>query len=265
MKKTVFLAFFMVFVFGLLPLQAEEPTMPRFETDGKPDGNGARLFRFFIDKFQPESMIMTLDEEPDDGGNLRRIFIDVTGAHIDEMRIDHIAVEALDTDFTPVSDWAENGVEVRQMLRAYTDATLLEKDINDVVQKKTFGKDDDHWQHISIDFRNGGIHAQGNYVARFLFTFDILIEIDGVLDIVNREEIWIDDYILRVNRRDVPQWLTEKAIGKIQPILDLGKFVFPLRLYSIEQSDDRVHLTSRVLPKPFEGITYRYTESDNEE
>lgn len=257
MRNKMILTLILLLFVGLAPLQADEGAS-LFETDGTPDGNGARLFRFFITKFEPESMTMTVDREPDDEGHLGRVVIDVRGARVDDMRIDHISVEALDTLFTPVSQWDLEGVKVREMLMAYTDATLLEKDVNEVIQKKTFGKGDDHWQNISIDFREGTIHAQGNYIARFLFTFNILIEIDGVLDIVDHKEIWIDDYTLRVNRRDVPQSLTERAISKIQPILDLGKFVFPLRLHTIEQTEDRVQLASRILPQPFEGITYTY-------
>lgn len=265
MKKRLFMALALLLAFGLGPLHAGERES-QFQTTGTPDGNGSRLFRFFIEKFQPESMTMILDEEPDDEGHLRRVFIDVRGANVDEMRIDHISVEALDTLFTPVADWEENGVEVREMLMAYSDATLLEKDINEVIQKKTFGNGDDHWKRLSIDFHDGGIHAEGNYVATFIFTFNILIEIDGVLNIVNQKEIWIEDYTLRVNKRNVPEGLTDKAISKIQPILDLGKFVFPLRLHRIEQTEDRVTMESRIHPQTFEGITYTYkAETEGED
>lgn len=257
MTKRLFIALTLLLAFGLGPLYAQEGELS-FQTTGSPSGNGSRLFRFFIDKFQPETMTMVLDKEPDEAGHVRRVFIDVRGARIDGMRIDHISVEALDTLFTPIATWEKDGVEVSEMLMAYSDATLLEKDINEVIQKKTFGKGDDHWKRLSIDFREGGIHAEGNYVAQFLFTFNILIEIDGVLDIVNHKAIWIDDYTVRVNKRDLPKGLTERAISKIQPILDLGKFVFPLRLHRIEQTEDRVTMQSRILPHSFEGIIYTY-------
>lgn len=259
MKKFLFMALVLFLTLGSGPANALEGNLS-FQTSGNRDGNGSRLFQFFIQKFQPESMTMVLDSEPDDEGYARHIFMDVRGAHIDEMRIDHISVETLDTLFNPVDQWDyEDGIEVREMLMAYSDATLLEDDINEVIQRKTFGKGDDHWKRLHIDFREGGIHAEGNYEAKFLFTFNILIEIDGVLDIVDHKEIWIDDYTLKVNKRDLPAGLTDRAISKIQPILDLGKFIFPLRLQTIEQTEDRVTMQSRVLPENFEGITYSYS------
>jgi len=57
---------------------------------------------------------------------------------------------------------------------------------------------------------------------------------------------------------DLPDFITERAIGKIQPIIDLEDFVFPLTLREVVQEDDRVTLRSRVLPRRIEGILYKY-------
>ena len=91
-----------------------------------------------------------------------------------------------------------------------------------------------------------------------LFTLNILIEIFSKFKIVNMQQVWLDDYTLRVNRFDVPEFITDKAVSQIQPLLDLSRFIFPLRLSSIVFEDGSMTIASRVTPMPFEGIEYEY-------
>jgi hypothetical protein len=47
-------------------------------------------------------------------------------------------------------------------------------------------------------------------------------------------------------------------VEQIQPLLDLRKFVFPLKLHSIEYDETCLSIASRVLPEAFQGILYEY-------
>jgi hypothetical protein len=81
---------------------------------------------------------------------------------------------------------------------------------------------------------------------------------EGSFAIRHGQEIWLDDYKVRVNKVDVPDGLTQRAISRIQPVIDLGEFPFPLVLDSIIQEEDRVVIKSRLEPIPFEGRTYTF-------
>lgn len=233
---------------------------PGYQFNGKIDGTsrGALLFKAFAEGLKPESMEMILDEEPDETGRVRRLFLDLLGCELGGVRIEHLEIEALDTHFTDPQGWECPGPDVVDMLSVNTRATILESDVNRAISDAAFGDDDGNWHDLSLDFRKRGIYAKGYYTIRFLFTLDILIEIEGRFGIVGGKQVWLEDYTLKVNRVDLPEALTDRAVSQIQPIIDLEGFIFPLTLKTIIQADDRVVLESRMLPQRFDGIRYVY-------
>jgi len=237
-----------------------------YEYEGMiPEGSpGARILREFVDGMDPLEVEMILSQEPDASGHVNRIFMNLRRPLIGGVRLDNISFEALDVHFNPVREWASNPVEVQDMLAVYAQGTLLEDDINNSLRNREFGGDE-HWHDLALDFRSSSIYAKGYYLAKFIFRLDILIEISGELSIVRKQQIWLDNYNLRVNRVNVPENITDRAISKIQPILDLSRFIFPLELNSIEMDENKIQLRSRYLPQRFEGITYHYIRKEVEE
>lgn len=219
---------------------------------------GTVLFSAFADGLKPESMQMILDDEPDEDGRVGHLYLDLHGCELGGVRIDRLEIEAVDVKFTPPSDWPEKGPDIENMLAVYAQTTILEKDVNAAISDAAFGDDDEHWHDITIDFKDNGIYVKGYYLATVIFKLDILLELEGRFGIVKGKQVWLEDYTMSVNRVDVPDFITERAIGNIQPIIDLDEFVFPLTLKTVIQKDDMVTLQSVVLPKRFPGIQYDF-------
>lgn len=219
---------------------------------------GSVLFNAFAEGLKPESMEMVLDGEPDENGKVGHLYLDLYGCDLGGVRMDRLEIEAVDVQFTPPCEWTEKGPDIKNMLAVYAQATMLEKDVNAAISDAAFGDDDEHWHDISLDFSENRIYAKGYYLAKVIFRLDILIELEGRFGIVKGKQIWLEDYTARVNRVDVPDFITKRAIGKIQPIIDLDEFVFPLTLKTVIQKDDRITLRSRVLPARFPGIQYKF-------
>lgn len=219
---------------------------------------GKKLLDHFVKEFSPEEITMIIDEEPNEKGYVRDIFLDIRGCSIGGVRIDSLRLRAMGVQMNASAEWDRNGLDAKEILNVHALARILEKDLNNNLLSKEFG-DDDHWHNLQVDMRADGIYARGNYLVTVLFRLDILIEIFSRFKIVDRKEVWLDDYTLKVNRVDVPQFITDKAVSEIQPLLDLGKFVFPLRLHSISYDEKSLTISSRVLPESFEGIRYRYS------
>jgi hypothetical protein len=217
-----------------------------------------RLFDAFVSGLKPETMEMIVDGGPDENGRIRRIYLDLEGCELGGVRIESLKIDASDVTFTPPATWDEKGPDVKEMLDVKASAVILEQDVNEALLVKQFGNDDEHWHDLSLDFREGGIYARGYYLAQFIFKFDILLEMEGSFAVRHGQEIWLDDYKVRVNKVDVPDGLTQRAISRIQPVIDLGEFPFPLVLDSIIQEEDKVVIKSRLEPKPFEGRTYTF-------
>lgn len=221
-------------------------------------GRGEALLKHFAGEFSPEKMTMILDEEPDETGYVREIYMDIVGCNIGGVRMDSLKVKAVGVQMNSPGEWADKGLDVTEILNVHAFARILEKDLNDNLLAKEFG-DDDHWNNLQVDMRPDGIYARGNYMVTVIFRLNILIEIFSRFKIVEMQQVWLDDYKLKVNRVDVPGFITDQAVEKIQPLLDLRKFVFPLRLHSIHYDEDSLTITSRVLPEPFEGLVYEYS------
>ncbi|MFP4482530.1 MAG: LmeA family phospholipid-binding protein [Thermovirgaceae bacterium] len=237
---------------------------PAFSAQASDDKFNAAeiLFDAFVTGLKPESAEMILDGDPDENGRVRRIYLDLKGCVMDEVRIDRLKIDACEVIFTPPSTWDEEGPDVEEMLSVKAVARILEEDVNQALLVKQIGDDDEHWHDLSLDFRNGGIYARGYYLARFIFRLDILLEIDGHFDIRRGREIWLDDYTIRVNRVNVPDGLADRAVSRIQPIIDLGEFPFPLTLDRIIQEEDKITIRSRLDPESFEGRTFTYQREE---
>ena len=221
------------------------------------EDRGNRLLQYFVRELTPEKITMILADQPDDEGNIREIYLDLKGCVIGGVRIDTLRMDAVGVKFTPPEEWTEKGIKPLEVLNVHAFARLTEEDLNENLLQKQFG-DDDSWRNLQVDIHPEGIYARGNYIAQFIIRLDILIEIFSKFKIVDMQQIWLDDYSIRVNRLDVPQFITDRAVAEIQPILDLGKFVFPLKLHSIGYDEESITMASRVLPAPFMGITYNW-------
>ena len=218
MSRSLLLLALLTALFCPSPLWAAplSSDLPAYSLSGGDDGGAGALFRFFQRRFSPEEMTLVVDGQPDESGKIRHLFLDVRGARVDGMRLDHIAVEALDVRFNDPEEWEEDLV-VEAMLAVYSQATIREEDLNARLREKQIGDDDENWQRIGVDFRREGVHAEGVYRARLLFTFDILIEIDGQFDLVRGRQIWLSDYTLKVNRRQIPESLAKRAVSSSSP------------------------------------------------
>ncbi|MBL3539645.1 LmeA family phospholipid-binding protein [Aminivibrio sp.] len=230
-----------------------------FVTPAKAGGetSGNLLLRQFVSEFTPERMTMIIDEEPDATGYIRDIYLDLTGCVVGGVRMDTLRVRAMGVQMNPPGEWDKKGLEAREILNIHAFARILEKDLNDNLLSKEFGEDD-HWNNIQVDMRPDGIYARGNYLVTVLFRLNILIEIFSRFKIVEMQQVWLHDYTLKVNKVNVPRFITDQAVEQIQPILDLRKFVFPLKLHSIVYGEDSLTIASRVLPEAFQGIVYEY-------
>ncbi|MDR1730500.1 MAG: DUF2993 domain-containing protein [Synergistaceae bacterium] len=233
-----------------------------FEFRGTIDASDptAHLLACYVNRFTPEDLFLAIDEEPDETGHFRDLYMDLKGVMIGGVRTDRLTFRMNDVQFNPPSEWAAGNVECRQALQIHAICLLKEDDVNKKLESKTFGKDD-HWKDISMRISPDGIRARGIYVAKVLFvTLDILIEVEGSLKIVEGRELWLDNYKIRVNTMDVPDFITQKAIRQIQPLLDLGRFPLPLRLHSVELQKQQAVFSTRRHPEVLQGgITYHYS------
>ncbi|MBQ7267916.1 MAG: DUF2993 domain-containing protein, partial [Synergistaceae bacterium] len=90
----------------------------------------------------------------------------------------------------------------------------------------------------------------------------ILIEITSNLRVVKGKELWLKDPQVKINKMDLPDYVTKQALSKIQPLVNLNEFPLPLSLHKVELKKGNAILSTRSLPQPFsEGLRYSYTKN----
>ena len=254
------LFYFALFCFGvfLCAIPAQGADFEYREKIEAQDGT-SYLLAYYVQKFTPEELLLVIDEQHDDAGRFRDLYMDLTGVMVEGVRLDRLTFRMLDVRFNAPSEWAAGNVECKDALQVYVNCLLREDDLNRKLATETFGGDD-HWRNISMEIRPSGLYARGTYVAKVLFVkLNILIEVESRLKVVKNKELWLDNYVLRVNRLDVPGYVTRKAVAQIQPLLDLGRVPLPLKLHSVTFETGRALFSTRIPPRPIEGgITYRY-------
>jgi hypothetical protein len=209
----------------------------------------ALLFKDFIRKLDPEGMTMILDGEPSEDGMVRHLYIDVDGACFSGFRLDDLRIETVFGRFNPVSEWANREeVELQDVMQGYVHATVREEDINRALLDHT----DEHWKDVMVDVRPGELFARARYHVQGAVSLKILVEVSTGLKMTGRQ-VWLDNY-----RLEVKTSVIRDDIDKLQPILDMEEFVFPLDLREITMDDEKIVFASRVEPKVFEGIRYVY-------
>lgn len=213
----------------------------------------ALLFKDFIRRLDPEGMIMVLDGEPSEDGMVRHLYIDVDGACFSGFRLDDLRIETVFGRFNPVSEWSDTGeVELQDLMQGYVNATVREKDINRALLDHT----DEHWKDVMVDVRPGELFARARYHVQGAVSLNILVEVSTGLKMTGKQ-VWLDNYRLEVNNAEKTSVIKDE-IDKLQPILDMKEFVFPLDLKEITMDDEKIVFASRVEPKAFEGIRYVY-------
>ena len=163
--------------------------------------------------------------------------------------------------FNEPSEWAKGNVECKDAVQIQALATILEGDINRAIEAKTFGKKD-KWHNVSLAITPQGLKGKGYYTADAkLFNLDILLEINSGLKIVKGKELWLNNPTVKANRMDVPDYITRKALTRIQPLVNLDKFPLPMTLHKVDLKQGSATLTTRTLPNALtQGLKYSYAK-----
>ena len=219
------------------------------------------LLAYYVKRFTPETAQIVVSGKPDANGAFSDVWLDLKGLVIDKLRMDSLKVRMKGVRFNPPSEWKSGKVECKDAMSVLAVATIFERDINKAIENKTFGKGDDKWHDVSMGITPSGLNGKGYYNTGSSFlNLDILIEIVSGLKIVKGKELWLNNPQIKVNKLDLPDYITKKALSRIQPLVDLRKFPLPLSLHKVELKKGSATLSTRSLPKALtKGYKYSYS------
>ena len=217
------------------------------------------LLSYYVNRFNPETAELVIAEKPDATGNFSDLYMELKGVMVETLRMDRLTFRMKGVQFNEPSQWAKGNVECTKAIQIQALAQILEKDINKAIEDKTFGEDDT-WHDVSMKITPKGLNGKGYYKADAgLFNLDILLEITSPLKIVKGKELWLDNPTVKVNKLDVPDYVTKKALSRIQPLVDLDRFPLPMTLHKVDLKQGSATLSTRTLPKALtEGLKYSY-------
>ncbi|SMG46069.1 Protein of unknown function [Dethiosulfovibrio salsuginis] len=256
MRRKGFCLFLFVAFCCFLPFRAYSQER---SFSGRVDVTGPEtsLLRWLVEETKPESARMILDGPIGSDGKVRHLYFEAVGPTLEGLRVESLSVETVFADFGPLSTWTDRGPsEIREVVMGYFDSTMTDSDINGFLRGMTMKGDEGDWESISVKFIPGGLSALGYYNLRNP-GLKLKVELDGKLVLRDRSEIWLDRYVFKVNNDDQSS-VVESALEKVQPIVDMKNFIFPVQLQTLDLQKGRMRLATRVLPKPFDGISLVY-------
>ena len=216
------------------------------------------LLNFYVKKFRPEKALLIISDKPDPTGMFNDIYMDLKGLNIDKLRLESLTFRMKGVQFNEPSEWKRGNVECKDAIQDLATAAILERDINHSIENKSFGSDD-HWHNVQMSINPSGLTGKGYYKAGIL---DVLINIDSGLRIAKGKELWLNNPKVKVNKLDMPDYMTRQALSKIQPLVDLKKFPLPVTLHKVQLKKGSAVLSTRTLPKELTGgIRYTYPKS----
>ncbi len=216
------------------------------------------LLNFYVKKFNPEKASLVISDKPDETGKFNDIYMELTGVVIEKLRLASLVVRMRGVQFNEPAEWKKGNVKCNDALSVLATSTILESDINKSIADRTFGKGDGEWHDLALKIRPEGLKGSGYYKFSIL---DIRIDIDSKLKVVKGKELWLDEPAVKVNKLDIPDYVTNKALARIQPLVDLRKLPLPLTLYNVELKNGSATLSSRKLPEALtKGLKYTYTK-----
>ncbi|MBQ4469137.1 MAG: DUF2993 domain-containing protein [Synergistaceae bacterium] len=214
------------------------------------------LLNFYVKKFKPEKALLVISGKPDATGMFNDLYMDLKGVNIDKLRLAALTFRMKGVQFNKPSEWKKGNVECESAMQVLATASILEKDINRSIENKSFGSDD-HWHDVQLAINPKGLSGKGYYKAGIL---DVLINIDSGLKIVKGKELWLNNPKVKINKLDLPDYMTKQALSKIQPLVNLNKFPLPVTLHKVQLNKGSAVLSTRTLPKELSGgIRYTYT------
>lgn len=217
------------------------------------------LLGYYVSRFGVERGEIIVDALPDETGRFTDIYMSLKGLVVEDLRIDNVTVRMKGVQFNEPSNWKDGNVECKDAISIQGVANIFEDDINNAIKAKTFGDGRDEWHDLSMKIEPSGLSGRGYYKFGFL---DILIEITSNLRVVKGKELWLKDPQVKINKMDLPDYVTKQALSKIQPLVNLNEFPLPLSLHKVELKKGNAILSTRSLPQPFsEGLRYSYTKN----
>ena len=216
------------------------------------------LLNYYVNRFNPEKALLVISDKPDKTGKFNDIYMELTGVVIEKLRLDSLIVRMRGVQFNEPKEWKKGNVQCTDALSVLATSTILESDINKSIADRTFGKGDGQWHDLMLRINPTGLSGSGYYKFSIL---DIRIDIDSRLKILKGKELWLDDPFVKVNKMDIPDYVTNKALSRIQPLVDLRRLPLPLTLHKVELKKGSAVLSSRKLPQPLtKGLKYTYTK-----
>lgn len=224
--------------------------------------NGTKLFDIFNKALMPRESIMVLSSQPRDDGRIPMMYLDVKEAVIAGMTVQDAQVTAYELMTTAPAQWSSMAYpRILSMLDCSVTARVTQKHIDDYMTGRSFSGG--QWHSVKVKLQNGYFEASGKYLADLkFFKTNVALSLKGRLEIRQGSQLWLEVLQFQVNSSNMPLWIVRKALQKIQPILDLEKFVIPARLNHIDISSDSVVFSTRRHPQPFDGLSWYFKRDE---
>ncbi|GHV27366.1 hypothetical protein FACS1894167_02260 [Synergistales bacterium] len=188
-------------------------------------------------EFTPERITVTVLDS--------RLYAEMTGGVISDIRIDSMKIEALISNRESV---LSDDAEALASLIGYSkgEMVMLEKDVNEYFAKNESGG----FSKLVFDFLPGSFKAEGLFSADFLFKLRIRLAANGTLGLAS-DGINLSGVAIFIEGVKQPSFITEQIVSGVNPLIAWRDIPFKVEFKTVTIEDTRAVMSGN--PKKFPG------------
>lgn len=224
---------------------------------------GQELFDILLARVEPARAELCLQEMPAADGTIPWAYLECQNADVSGMNVRSLRVEVFDAVVTPPAQWKDvEYPRVKSMLACRAEGIFTQDDVNAFLRNRFFGHEKE-WERVSVKLENDRVYAEAT-CAVDVKLMRVKLRMEVSCRVVGRGTgIWLEDVIVKVNGKKLSKVLVNKAIAKIQPVLDMSKYNLPLYLTKIELSDGVCRVATRLPPHGMtDGLKWEYEKPE---
>ncbi len=201
-----------------------------------------KVGKLLVKEFDPEKLTV----QATGGGSF--LYAKATGIVIKGVRIESVSLYAMMKE--PPNNIKKDDEDHKYKLAdliyySRGEVVLLEKDFTEYTSREI--EDIKGFKNLECDFSKDGIRVSGSYVATFLFTFNIRMEVLSKLAFDERG-LCLTDTTLFVAGVRQPEYITAQLLERINPLIERERIPFPVRITRIDFCDDRIVISGNPQP-----------------
>lgn len=213
---------------------------------------GANPVEDLAGALKAESFFAVADREPKEGEPIGHLYINATGAHVLDMRVESVRLEARDVVLAPKEQWTDGEVKFKSMADASLSLTINASDIDNYCDGAVFyhGEVTD----VSVSLLEDQLKLTGTFhTVLWGMNLPVRISLTTGFEPRGAGKLWLQRPRVSTFGIRLPSDIQRRLLSKIEPLVDLTRWGVTAQIDQPQISPQGIWAGTKSRPRPFFG------------